>query len=569
VSVELVNTEISNFLTRGQPEVLCIRGKWGVGKTHAWTTQLQQAQAAGKIALPRYSYVSLFGINSLDELKFSIFENVVTPTEGQLRADIDTLHKFIESNLNKTRKFTKFVQTLPVVRSIISDKSSTILSFLTIRNQIICFDDMERRGNQLDIGDVLGLVSLLREQRACKVVLILNDEALTGDAKEKFEAYLEKVVDVSLVYKPTAAESVGIALPDDNLVSRRIAELCTSLGISNIRIIKRIERVIHAIQPLLAKFDEDVFKQVSTSLVLFCWSHGQPEDAPTLDFLMTKKARSLFGLQKDEDFSENEAAWNALLGAYGYTWTDDFDLALIEGVRNGYFDTARIEKFAQELQDKVVATKADGSFEDAWRLYHDSFKDNQEEVLDTLYTSFMKNFQYITPLNLNGIVTLFKDLGRNNAAAEMIKHYVDNRAEPRSFFDLENYPFGDSITDPDVRHAFGAKCVAGREKLDVPGILLQLDDSWSDEMIAVLVPVTVEEYRDAFKSAEGKDLRKMLSGVLRFHRIVNASAEMKEIAKRAREALMMIGKESPINARRVAKFGINVNASADDAKAVV
>ena len=109
------------------------------------------------------------------------------------------------------------------------------MSFLTISDQIICFDDLERRGQPLDIGDVLGLVSFLREQRACKVVLILNDEELTGEAKTKFETYLEKVVDVSLVYEPTATKSGSIALKGSDPVSRRRAELCASLGISNIR----------------------------------------------------------------------------------------------------------------------------------------------------------------------------------------------------------------------------------------------------------------------------------------------------------------------------------------------
>jgi hypothetical protein len=567
LSIALVNSEISKFLESKAPEVLCVRGKWGVGKTYAWTKQLEQAQAASNIALPRYSYVSLFGVNSLDELKLSIFENVLTLSDGQLKADLNTLDSFVNSNLGQWRKLTRLVQSIPFVRSFIGGDAPALLSFLTIRDQIVCFDDLERRGQRLDIGDVLGLVSFLREQRACKAVLILNDEALTGEAKERFETYLEKVVDVSLVYEPTATESVGIALQGRDPVSQRIAELCTSLGISNIRVIKKIERVVHAIQPMLAKFDEEVFRQAASSLVLFCWSHDQPGEAPTLEFLTTKKAKNVFGLQKDENLPANEAAWNALLEAYGYTWTDEFDLALIEGVRDGYFDPAEIAKHAQELHDKVIATKADGSFEDAWRLYHDSFADNHDEVLDAIYASFMKTFRYITPLNLNGTVTLFKDLGRQGQAAEMLKHYVENRTEPRSFFDLAHYPFSGDITDPDVKQAFAEKCAALEEKLDVPAMLLALKDSWSDEVLAELSTLPIEEYRKAFKGTNGKDLRKMLAGVLQFDRIVNASAEMKEISRRAREALKLIGAESPINARRVGKFGIDVGAPADDAPA--
>ena len=58
MSTKLVNDEIAKFLSRQTAEVLCIRGKWGVGKTYTWAKKLQEAQQAGAIKLPRYAYVS-------------------------------------------------------------------------------------------------------------------------------------------------------------------------------------------------------------------------------------------------------------------------------------------------------------------------------------------------------------------------------------------------------------------------------------------------------------------------------------------------------------------------------
>jgi hypothetical protein len=559
MSIDLVNSEISKFLLSNMPEVLCIRGKWGVGKTYNWTKRLGEAQQADRVGLPRYSYVSLFGINSLEELKLAIFENVIMLSKGNLRADLATLDEFVNSKVGPWRKLTRLVQSVSYVKSFIGVDATTILSFLTIRDQIICFDDLERRGQRLDIGDVLGLVSFLREQRNCKVSLILNDEALINEAKTKFETYLEKVVDVSLVYEPTAFDSIGVALGGSDPVSQRVADLCTDLGISNIRVIKRIERVVRAIQPMLANYDEEVFRQATLSLVLFCWSHDQPGEAPTLEFLTTKKAKRVYGLQKNENLPDNEAAWNALLESYGFRWADDFDVVLIKGVRNGFFDPAEIDKHARELHEKAIATKADGSFEDAWRLYHDSFADNQDQVLDAIYASFMKNYRYITPLNLNGTVTLFKKLGRLDQAHEIIKQYVENRAEGRRFFDLEHYAFSSDITDPDIKKAFNEKCAKLKYKRDVPAMLLALKEGLSDEVLSELAAAPVDEYRRAFQKTTGRELRKMLSEALQFDRIINASPEMKEISKRAREALKIIGTESPINACRVANFGVIVD----------
>ena len=85
--------------------------------------------------------------------------------------------------------------------------------FALVRDYLVCLDDFERRGDNLNPRDVLGLVSFLREQRNCKVALILNDARLGDEERREFEAHLEKVVDVSLVFRPTPAEAAAIKGP--------------------------------------------------------------------------------------------------------------------------------------------------------------------------------------------------------------------------------------------------------------------------------------------------------------------------------------------------------------------
>jgi hypothetical protein len=558
MSTDLVNNEIKNFLERKTPEVLSIQGKWGVGKTYTWTKQLKDAVSSQKSGLLRYSYVSLFGINSLDELKFSIFENTVTLSGGNIKADLNTLGSFLNQNQDSWRRITRFAQSMPVLKSFFGSEAPALLSFLTVRDQIICIDDLERRGQKLDVGDVLGLASSLREQRECKIVFLLNDEQLAKEQKEKFDSYLEKVVDISLTFDPTPQDSASVALNHDDHVSQRISELCISLGISNIRVIKKIERYIQLIMPSIQKFEPMVFNQVTSSLALFVWSKYQPGEAPTLEFLTTKKAMAAFGLHKKEDLSNKEAAWNALLDSYGYAWTDDFDLTLIDGVINGYFDLKKIEKQAGDLNKKTILIKAEGSFSDAWRAFHDSFDDNQNQVLDMIYSSFMESFKSITPLNLSGTVSFFKELGQTEQASEMIRHYVENRNESREFFNLEDYVFSNDITDEEMKQAFKIKFMESNIHQDISAMLLKLSDGWNDEVISILSSTPVENYRRIFKETRGKDLRKMLAGALQFDRMTEGSSKMNEISKKAKQALQMIGSESAINSRRVARFGVTI-----------
>src|SRR5207302_496706 len=52
-------------------EVLSLKGAWGVGKTYAWNKLVSDNKK--NIALPRYCYVSLFGMNSIADLRLAIY----------------------------------------------------------------------------------------------------------------------------------------------------------------------------------------------------------------------------------------------------------------------------------------------------------------------------------------------------------------------------------------------------------------------------------------------------------------------------------------------------------------
>lgn len=555
MSIELVETEIRKFLSTPESDVICLSGRWGVGKTFAWNRYLRGAQSKGKIALKRYSYVSLFGIDSLAELKYSIFENSVRSSDIGVEPSLETLQSNTVAVAERLgRKGLWFIQQLPRVKNYVGGLGP--VWFLSVKETIVCIDDIERRGRNLSVRDVLGLVSTLKEQKKCKVALILNDEALEDEAE--FRKYYEKVVDTSLTFAPSPEECARIALSDDTKSRKLLAENCVTLGISNIRLIKKIERSVLGIESMLAQFDEQVLRQAIQSLTLFGWSIYEPSSAPPLDYLKARGA-AYFGIAK-KAVSEREAAWNALLSVYEFSGTDELDLVLLDGIQNGFFDPSLVQKHASALNDKIKATKLDRSFLDAWEMYHDSFEDNQDEVLDAMYQSFFKAVRYITPVNMSSTVSMFKALGRSEQAAEMIRHYVTSRGENRELFDLRNYPFSSDVTDPDVVQAFQDKYTTFRNAGNATTTLLRMAHSngWNPEDITTLCTLPVDDYYQIFKSHRGDDLRKIIKVCLQFDVIGNATPDMKEISKRAKDALKRIGQESAINARRVKYYGVEV-----------
>lgn len=255
-----------NFLTSSTSEVLCIRGKWGTGKTFIWNETIKANK--NSLYLDKYSYVSLFGLNTVDDIKQAIFHGTI-PRE---RIGEPFSIEDVKSAWASGKAYWK--QAGSVLTKVLGDRYQVVgmaVASMLIRNQVICIDDLERKGETLRSADVLGYVSQLKEERNCKVVLLLNDEQLKD--RPEFQGYLEKVVDVNLLYAPTSAENVNIALKNlqggTEAMKALLRERATKLGIDNIRVIWKIHRLINLIEPMLRTFDPNVLNSVASSLVLF------------------------------------------------------------------------------------------------------------------------------------------------------------------------------------------------------------------------------------------------------------------------------------------------------------
>src|SRR5262245_36205631 len=70
--------------------------------------------------------------------------------------------------------------------------------------------------------------------------------------------------------------------------------------------------------------------------------------------------------------------------------------------------------------------------------------------------------------------------------------------------------------------------------------------------------LNIDDFYKVFKTRKGRDLRLTIYGGLMFRSIANADEEMKRVTEKAEAALRKIGCESPINARRIRKYGIEI-----------
>jgi len=424
MSTAIIQAEIERFLKSPMPEVLCISGRWGVGKTFAWQRYYQDVEAAGKLALKRYAYVSLFGINSLADLRAAIVENSFLADElssDQKSFSWRRLRHRGDKLVRLSRPLLDVVAST-MGRNGVSDALYRA-AFRTIKNQLICFDDLERAGDGLDLKDVLGLTSMLREQRGCKVVLLLNREQVNEAQSESFGRQFEKVVDIHLEFEPTSAEAVAIAVYGTDFVAITIRDRIQTLGITNIRIIKKIERWARQLESLLVGYEDVLKKDALATLVIAGWSFLQQDDAPPLDFL--KSYNSITGIFDKKEMPDEERKWRKIVTIYGYGSTNEFDKLIIDGIAVGYFRETELKEAASKLQEQMKRSSDDDSFSKAWKLYHHSLTVDDEIVLDAMFDGALENLNNITLLNINSTVAFLRRYGRESQASEIVSKYVE------------------------------------------------------------------------------------------------------------------------------------------------
>jgi hypothetical protein len=559
-ATELLKAEVMRFLASNTPEVLAIRGSWGVGKTFAWNKYLREAKDNDKIKLPKYAAVSLFGVATLEELKHRIFQKTIETKDIGIEPSLQTLATNTEAVAKSVGRST-ITDALKAFGFKNAADALQSLSFLSVSEQIICIDDIERKGKGLRIIDVLGLVSELKETRKCKVVLILNDEKLEkADDEDELKRYQEKVIDISLKFAPTEEDCVKIAIPERPGALDKLARSCISLGVSNIRIIKKIERLVLRVEPLLKNFNEAVLSQAVQTLTLFGWAYYS-EKKSLIEFATKVRGVEWYGAGSDKQLNDEQKEYDAILDAYGFTNADEMDLTLLDGIYSGFFDDDRLVRNAEKLEEQHKAAADKVSMEVPYRLYHDSFDNNEKEVIEAL-TGQVKEFaKFMSVSHIVGTFNILKRLGKEDEARETLKFFIENSGNDRNFYDLSQNSFLHDQVDPEIQDAFQDKFDTYATTQDAHEILMRISehDGWNPKDIAFLKKMTADDFYKLFKSHKGIDLRKLIRAALDFGKISPPQDDYKYIEKTAAEGLARIGQESKINRLRVeTKYGIKV-----------
>lgn len=565
MSLVVIENEIRRFLSDATPSVLCIKGGWGVGKTHCWRKVLDEARKSDAIALNKYSYVSLFGLSSLDNLRYMLFENTVIGRNIGKNPDEKTFGELIrDSNVARKLKSVADLMGAFFNRQGVVDVIARS-AFFAVREHLICLDDLERAGSGLGAREVLGLVSQLKEERKCKIVLLLNDEK--HNDKVEFERQIEKVADTILGFELTPEEASAIALDRGGRATCFIHPRLVELGITNIRVIKKIESLANRLIDILPTTDAAIVSDAVATLVLASWAVQQPCSAPSLDFLRSYSNISFSVRASNGGLDPEVARYREILVKYNFYGANDLDHIIINGVQAGHFSENAIRDAADLVIKEFKKNSRDNDFYRAWdELYHGSLAVDDDEFLDALWRSAIKDAAVITPLNINSAIRILRDAGRENQADEVIAAYIAARTEERiEFFDISNHHFSaDDQVDEGLCKAFSerrAAYVDRRAPLDALRDIAA-KGRWDNLDVVLMGKQSADDFERLFESLTGDEVRVSIKMVYEMGR--GHYADSKKIRAASLEALRRIAGKSPLRARKIRGWGISLEPSPDD-----
>lgn len=548
MSLENIKSQIEAFIKSSEAEVMLIKGKWGVGKTYFWNHYLEDNKS--NVVLDKYSYVSLFGIDSLDKLKYSIFENVINK---ELIGSKPSLETFNSNKINLSESLGR--KSINIIKSFFSSSSTLLdtLSYLSINKIIICIDDLERRSNKLELKDIFGLISQLKEQKDCKVILLVNDEE--NNENDSLNLYNEKVIDKELLFEPTTEEAINIAYETTLFCYDTVIENTTKLKITNIRILKKIERYIKMVEPLLTNYDKSLANQIIATIVLYTYCYYTSDiDTPNLEDI--KSIEYTFIDNKND--SKDEKNHKKFLKNYGYQYTDNLDLVIYDLIKSGYIIETNFHQEAAKINNKLLNKNFEDRFSDAWDLYHESFDNNVDELISKMESSFKKNVQNISPNNFESTVELFNDLGFKKKADELIDYYIQNRINEIEVFNIGNRYYHGPIKNEIIIKKFNDIYLLHKKTKDPYKIISNIGNtqSWNEDDVKSISKLSVEEIKSILLSLRGFTLEDFIKWSLN----LNQSKDYyKELTYKVKESLKLISKTSLLNKRRVNKY-INIDA---------
>lgn len=191
---------IQQYLKIETDYAVLINGDYGIGKTYFFknslTPEIKNMTIPGdnnKKYIP--IHISLFGIKSIEDIQSQIFLSIHPILKNKRVKLASGIAKSIMRGMVQ-------MTNLGNIDDYLGDINVTAAEdWLNFNELVLCFDDFDRKSDDLNLGDLFGYINTLVENEGAKIIIIANVKSL--DSEKKYITELrEKVIGITIEFKP-------------------------------------------------------------------------------------------------------------------------------------------------------------------------------------------------------------------------------------------------------------------------------------------------------------------------------------------------------------------------------
>lgn len=562
--------------------VAMLSGEWGIGKTHFWNNLFAEKE----LKKSNIAYISLFGYSSLQSIKNDIIMKLSNTEKG--KAVISEIFNNFRTSLGSREGDES--SGLSLGGNLVSSALSAIPE-KSLVGTVICFDDFERLSHKVSLKDVMGLISQFKEQKKCKVVMILNEGELSEDDQKVFAEGKEKIVDYSFNYKPSQEELFEAIKEDIKKIkfckNEWIYDFFKKINLNNIRIMKQaIYQLGHFSFIEEGKFNDKVVKEfVEIALNLFVFkarcNYNYKEFSKIKSYKTKKMWAKVIDSSEDVEYEINEKYEKCLncCNPDEYIFTNEYskNKNLIEKNIYGFIDNHLINKdelldFLKENNKSLSRYDIRNEISEVNKRLFTDFSVPNNEIANQLFIlleehkddmCYLFHYKDFKPL-IEHINKFLPQQPTNELEVEIVKNYI-------SFYDAD--PVHDEALDGTYSELINNDYEWADEYRKEHRKTLKVESSDISSIMEVALKNRHCPHDDAYKlssisSEEYKELIKttpdFIQTLVDFLRNNRHDTNLKEAIENISNALISLKNESEEYAWKIDYIARNANIKLED-----
>ncbi len=521
-----------------------------MGKTWVWNRFIErQETAAGCRA---YSYVSLFGISSIRDLKRAIFN---------ARKPFKTKSRFF--GLRKVGG--NAVRHIEVKPPFVGLKNTELwadsIEDNGLRDLVVCLDDLERSEPSLSISSILGFIANLRDQRNCKVVLLYNEARANKEISQNLATYREKVIDREIALQPSVKEcydlafSFGVfALPESSQDTsgflwsddRSLLQIFEAVKLANIRVMRKIRTALDYFSPNLESKYPLLWPLFVRQTAKLGWLHFCNSDIHSVEKIADRETWNRKSIEAKKR-PIGEIDMYAAADLISFT-PEGVDPIILTYYREGYVEWSGFGSLLDNYEGELKLRLVRENHSTVWHLMWDNFQASHSEVIEAQLEFMRANHTQMSLVEISQSAEFILSFGPNVEAAGFLE-----RATVK--FVREHAAIDGSTLDTHLMPPNVAKDVLNRLNeltpvLPIPAVIQQMTESsgYNHRDVRFLQTFTAEDF---YRWLANDKTEKLLTRLKEFRVRASGDKDGLDIVSRLDSALRKMADRSKVDERRV------------------